>query len=229
MEGARSVSAPALPELLARPFASACADFQSEGRKGFYEVKSGMVKIHLEPSKQSAGLGALKAGIRFFATPEQVGRTRWLRLNMPLDIAPAWSPDGTSAAGKNGGFKSDDVALNIYNQGAPLPTFSGAPHHGIANTFWILDDEQYVKRLRGVGLQAGGQGEGIPEGWRSSELRWAQRELSSPKRQMSSQRHWWNSGLKPHRNFGSTTSVCCDVNMQRWRTVDARLSLNYPR
>jgi len=225
---------------------------QQEDLKGLYEVKTGMIQVYGRPSKFAPGEGALRAGTRFFGTPFRAGRARWLLLQVdPTDDRALFSAEAKSRAPQaKSFFASDDVARNLYSRAAPLPMAPPGRTWGEAeDPLWVLEDEQYLRRLRVVHRPTGDVASrrvqsletddairlsaGVVAG--GGPLRLAHRETKCPKRQRGPLSHWSHSALAPKRLGASTRGdFChatsrgnyCHVNFKRHSTVDPRLSLH---
>lgn len=198
--------------------------------------------LRSKASRKSAPVGMLRAGMRFFATPQQVGSSTWLQLHLQGSIVGTCAvATSGNAASSNRGFVSDDVALNIYTPSAPLPSFSSAEDGsgGLLDVAWVHEDEQYITRLRSaegppsvaskLSLESSRRAEGIVSGM--SSLKVAQRELISPTRLVSTAQGlgcYQNSSMTPSRAAGRKTWLA-DVNFQRHSITDPRLALEVSR
>lgn len=223
------------------------------GFKGLYEVKSGLVRMYGRPSRFEAGEGAIRAGTRFFATPYQLGKSTWLLLQIEDDGRTIFSPTTKSRVPQAASFfASDDVAHNLYSGSAPLPLApraTGPGDLGADDPLWVLDDEQYIRRLRDVHRPVGDVSQrrlqsldaddairastGVVAG--GGPLKVALRQTNCPKRQRGALGHWKHTSLGPGRAGASPkASFCfavpkgeyCHTNFQRHSIVDPRYSLH---
>jgi len=179
----RKGSSASMPDLSARQ--------SVVGQKGVYEVTSGLVTLYVQPSKQSATLGILRGGVRFFGTPYQIGTTQWLQVSVKNALAATCGQftkacESRRLRPRSITFASNDVGLNVYTRGSTLPHFAdpaATPNPSRAETApaaqttsasppqnatvgsgewcWVLDSPQYLKRLRSVEWHQRGAGEGI--------------------------------------------------------------------
>lgn len=146
----RSMSAP-VPKL------------ESGASKGLYEVTSGVVIMHSSPSVQSPGLGMLRAGAKFYATPYQVGRYTWCLLQTEGVMPPVFSQRHVEQLADpklmlprlppKQKFESvkapvaDMRSVRLYTQSAAHPLFP-ASTLGYAEEVWVKFDEQCIVRVR---------------------------------------------------------------------------------
>jgi len=198
--------------------------------------------LRSKASRKSAPVGMLRAGMRFFAAPHQIGSSTWLQLHLQGSAVGTCAVATTgNVASSNRVFVSDDVALNIYTPSAPLPSFSSAEDGsgGLLNVAWVQEDEQYIRRLRSaegpqsaaseLSMESCSCAEGIVSGM--SSLKVAQRELISPTRLVSTAQglgYYQNSSMKPSRATARKTWLA-DVNFQRHSILDPRLALEVSR
>lgn len=119
--------------------------------------------MHADANVQSAGLGMLRAGSRFYATPYQVGRATWLLLhtegvnppvfshrhgalvkdpNLMLPYIPAPRKFETANAPV-----ADARSLRLYTQSAPQALFQD-PALSEAEEVWVKLDEQCIVQMR---------------------------------------------------------------------------------
>lgn len=225
-----------------------------EDVKGLYEVKTGLVHVYEKPSKFAPGEGALRAGTRFFATPFRQGRSKWLLLQVPDDGRILFSPqaDAKSRAPQSKTFfASDDLARNTYSSNAPLPmTPSSRTDPSEEDPLWVLDDGQYLRRVRDVhrpdksddysrrvqSLEADDAIRGSAGVvWGGGPLKVAHRETRCPKRQLGPLGSWVHTSMSPKRLGASpqgdfchsaTKGNTCHTNFLRHPMVDARYSLH---
>eukprot|EP00928_Gymnodinium_smaydae_P024262 TRINITY_DN19682_c0_g1_i1.p1 TRINITY_DN19682_c0_g1~~TRINITY_DN19682_c0_g1_i1.p1 ORF type:complete len:229 (+),score=40.66 TRINITY_DN19682_c0_g1_i1:84-770(+) len=203
------------------------APFSSTEQRSLYEITSGLVTLRTQPSRKAAAASALQAGMRFFATAvidgDGVG-SKWLLVHLrdiedPAADAEAKPFVGATSSGLGRGgaaapiFCSDDVALNLYTRGAPLPAFSG--NACVKNgPLWIEEDCRHMRRIRAA------HGEGIVG--LSGHLKVAWKESACPRRRRDPVRAWSHSGLMPSK-IGN--APVCNINFQRSRIVDLRMAL----
>mmetsp|Transcript_39318 Transcript_39318/g.69161 ORF Transcript_39318/g.69161 Transcript_39318/m.69161 type:complete len:269 (-) Transcript_39318:36-842(-) len=131
--------------------------------KHLYEVCSGVVIMHADANVQSAGLGMLRAGARFYATPYQVGRSTWLLLQTEGVNPPVFSHRHAEIV-KDPSLMLPQIAvprkfetrhapvadarsLRLYTQSAPQALFQN-PALAEAEEVWVKMDEQCVVQMR---------------------------------------------------------------------------------
>lgn len=217
--------------------------------KGLYEVRSGLVQVYSKPSKLASGEGALSAGTRFFATPFQLGKSRWLLLQVQDGGRALFSPEAKSRVPQSASyFASEDVAFNLYSGSAPLPLAPRSRTSSEDDPLWALEDEQYIRRLRDVHRPFGDSSRrlasldaddairasaGVVAG--GAPLKTAHRESKCPRRQRGPLGSWAHTSLCPGRIGASPKAdYChavprgeyCHTNFQRHSNMDARYSMH---
>lgn len=133
--------------------------------EGIYEIQTGMVQVHEQPSSFSPCLGALRAGTRFQGTPYSVSNCVWLRLRTEGRGVPkalfaigtenreqpmeAESPSTRGARLLRTASDHGDMHRNLEHRDSV--ELLGPPLAGEAEKeLWVQENLQYMKRVRDV-------------------------------------------------------------------------------